>query len=102
KPVSRLTLNLGLRYDLNTNDWTQSPDKGKDGPGHTFISSDALFFGGQPRTDRNNWGPRAGFAYDLKGDGKAVVRGGYGLYHEQVFYNVPANIPFFEGDQGAF
>jgi hypothetical protein len=33
------------------------------------------------RGDRNNFGPRAGFAWDLRGDGASVVRGGYGRYY---------------------
>lgn len=52
----RLTLNLGLRYDY------QSIIK-----------------------DYNNFGPRLGFALDVKGDGNTVVRGGAGVYYDQPF-----------------
>ncbi len=45
-------------------------------------------FRGLPRetaqTYRGTWGPRLGFAYDLTGQQKTVVRGGYGVFYERI------------------
>jgi hypothetical protein len=45
-----------------------------------------------------NFGPRLGFAYDLTGSGKTVVRGGFGMMYERIqgndMYNAGPNIPF--------
>ncbi len=39
--------------------------------------------------DTNNFAPRLGFAWDIKGNGSSVLRGGYGIYYDQSFLNVP-------------
>jgi hypothetical protein len=54
--TTRLTANLGLRYDYQS------------------ITDDL-----------NNFAPRLGFAYDLAGDGKTVIRGGAGLFYDQYY-----------------
>ncbi len=82
----RLTLNLGLRYELNTvlkeaNDLIGnfSPTMGLEQVGKQISSP----YNG----DHNNFAPRLGFAWDVAGNGKTVVRGGAGLIYEQATYD---------------
>jgi hypothetical protein len=53
---------------------------------------------GNVQNKYNTWEPRIGFAYDLFGDGKTVVRGGFGMFFERVqgndVYNAALNPPF--------
>jgi len=46
---------------------------------------------GERKTDTNNVSPRIGFAYDIRGDGRTVVRGGYGRNYDKVLLNITSN-----------
>jgi hypothetical protein len=82
KVTPRLTLNLGLRYEYWTNpvgDSTQQLNAISNVPG-------VINFG-VPKTDKNNIGPRIGFAYDPTGSGKTAIRGGFGVSYDVKFQN---------------
>lgn len=53
---------------------------------------------GVVKNSYNSWQPRIGFAYNLGGDGKTVIRGGFGMFFERVqgndVYNAALNPPF--------
>jgi outer membrane receptor protein involved in Fe transport len=78
RTTSRLTLNLGLRYEYQRN-----PDARN--------TNTALPQTGNKVDDKNNFGPRFGFAYDATGDGKTSIRGGYGIYYGRVINSTVYN-----------
>ncbi len=49
-------------------------------------------FGQDPREDGNNWQPRIGVAWDVRGDGRDVIRAGWGVYQDVGYTN--ANVLF--------
>lgn len=84
----RLTVNLGLRYEVELMPDPQIPNP-------TFPQTN------QFPTDKNNFGPRGGFAYDVTGDGKTSVRGGLGVYYGRLINSTISNAITNTGvDQG--
>ena len=88
----RLTLNLGLRWDKDIN-MIGGSDIQKS---RTYTALVAFnnpisnpFVSKLPHDDNKDFSPRVGFAYDLTGAGKQVLRGGFGLYFGNVFQNIP-------------
>jgi outer membrane receptor protein involved in Fe transport len=87
KVAKRLTLNLGLRWDRDMNLIGASAI----GISKTFLELEAIDspYAVKPHDDNKDFSPRVGFAYDLTGQGKHVVRGGFGLYYGNVYQNIP-------------
>ncbi|HEX3470600.1 MAG TPA: carboxypeptidase regulatory-like domain-containing protein, partial [Silvibacterium sp.] len=73
KLARRFMLSLGVRYE-----YEDLPN-----PSKLVANSDIPQTAVMPH-DRNNFGPRAGFAWDIFGSGRTVLRGGYGIYYGRV------------------
>ena len=111
----RLKLNLGVRYEYFGPQQKSDPkydsnfywaDEDFDLLGATPEEIFAQLRGGQVlpsnespigalwAADTNNFAPRLGFAWDVSGDGRTAIRGGYGIAYERNFGNVTYNVLF--------
>jgi hypothetical protein len=82
KASQRLTLNFGLAYRYDTNLWNHDL-------GHPAIIAPLFGKGTAPSpSDKNNISPRVGFAWDVNGTGRTVVRGGFGMYYDTAIDNL--------------
>lgn len=97
-----LTLSLGMRWDKDFNligTKVQALSR-------TYLALKAIGHPAAralPHDDNRDFSPRVGFAWDMRGNGRHILRGGYGLYYGQTFLNIPlfmiqqANPTIFSG-----
>jgi hypothetical protein len=98
KFLPRVTLNLGVRYE-----YQQLPEP-------QLVNSNTSVIPNVGRTineatsfmpsDKDNFGPRVGFAVDLFGDGRTALRGGYGLYYGRIINSTVYNALINTGNPG--
>ncbi len=88
RATRRLTLNLGLRYELTT---VPTEKFGQSSflltPSDTALQIHTPFAG-----NHKNFAPRVGLAWDVRGDGKTSVRAGFGMYYDQILLNQFLNL----------
>src|SRR6202043_1958735 len=85
KVTPRLTLNLGLRYEFNglpRDEKLQNLNAISNDPAFNLIFR-------TPKTQKDEWAPRVGFAYDPFGTGRWSIRGGIGYFYDITPVNFP-------------
>jgi hypothetical protein len=86
QPTPRLTVNAGLRYDVELNTlnnsfavpWASDPELIALPELERFLNT------GDRKNDLDNVSPRAAFVWDASGDGRTFLRGGFGIMYDRV------------------
>ena len=99
-----LMLNLGLRWEFMTPPTEASGDRISNWrtqviDGFSVVNTDPTVGAPYYESRKNNFAPRLGFAWDVFGDGNTSLRGGWGIYYNQIETEYKAigiqNAPFF-------
>jgi hypothetical protein len=90
----RFTLNYGVAYVLETNLLNHDFDR----PAYLAPLLDGDLR--SPRRDKNNFDPSLGFAWDLAGNGKTVIRGGGSILHDSNVFFTRLNERAYTGPSG--
>jgi hypothetical protein len=100
KVTAHLTLNLGLRWErFGAPSEVHGIIAQFTNLGGCNVAADRTCLGAARvnpvnrmwNTYNKDFGPRVGFAWDVKGDGKMAVRGGYGIFYDRIFDNIWSN-----------
>jgi hypothetical protein len=82
KITPRFTFNFGLAYRWDSNLWNHDL-------AHPAVIAPLFEEGTAPSArDTNNFAPRVGFAWDVGGNGRTVIRGGFGVYYDNTIDNL--------------
>jgi Carboxypeptidase regulatory-like domain len=92
--TSRFTMNYGVSYSIETNILNHDLDRPR--ILSALLGNDLR----APQRDRNNVDPSFGFAWDMRGNGKTVIRGGSGVYHDSNLFWTRINERAYVGPSG--
>jgi outer membrane receptor protein involved in Fe transport len=89
KVTSKLTLNAGVRYDIEAFPTKQALNADTEEAQYLYGIRQGI------RLQPTNVAPRIGVAYDLRGNGKTVVRANYGIFYDRAPGNLEAQSSVF-------
>ena len=88
RATRKLTLNYGLRYSTTYGLFLSSRRSQLQNPGYLTLAALKIpLVSGAPHDDRKQFAPRLGFAYSASSKSTTVLRGGFGLYFDDLAQN---------------